>query len=85
MRAYFFAIATLLLAGLSAVAAQTVLGPVNQGRECQTVRTCNFDRNAEVRGCLSSYSCRSCKLVPSKCQVGTAGGVCQRFRCSFGG
>ena len=85
MRATLIATATLLLAGLSAATAQTALGPVNQGRECQTVRTCNFDRNAEVRGCLSSYTCRSCKLVAAKCQVGAAQGICQRFRCSFGG
>ena len=33
------------------------------GKTCQVIRTCNFARNAEVRGCLSSYSCRQCQLV----------------------
>ncbi len=30
------------------------------GKICIVVRSCNFKRNAEVRGCLSSYSCRQC-------------------------
>jgi hypothetical protein len=33
------------------------------GKTCQVIRSCNFARNAEVRGCLSSYSCRQCQLV----------------------
>ena len=33
------------------------------GKTCQVIRTCNFARTADVRGCLSSYSCRQCQLV----------------------
>jgi hypothetical protein len=33
------------------------------GKICQVIRSCNFARNADVRGCLSSYSCRQCQLV----------------------
>ena len=33
------------------------------GKACQVIRTCNFARTADVRGCLSSYSCRQCQLV----------------------
>ncbi len=33
------------------------------GKICQVIRSCNFARTAEVRGCLSSYSCRQCQLV----------------------
>ena len=85
MRVTFLAMAAILVAGLSAAAAQSLSGPVNQGRDCQTVRTCNFARNAEVRGCLSSYTCRTCKLVASNCSINGAQGPCQRMRCSWGG
>ena len=86
MRATLFAMAVLLVAGASSAAAQvTVAGPSNQGRDCQTVRTCNFARGAEVRGCLSSYTCRTCRMVPASCLTGGGGGVCQKLRCSWGG
>jgi len=65
--------------------AQTIPGPANNGRECQTIRTCNFARGAEVRGCLSSYSCRTCRFVKASCSIGTAQGACQKLRCTWGG
>ena len=88
------AVASLLMSVASltstSVSAQTLPGPSgqsqpNQARDCQTVRTCNFARGATVRGCLSSYTCRTCRLVTSNCTVGGGqGGVCQRMRCSWG-
>ena len=74
-----------LLSGTLAAAAQTVPGQPHQGRDCQTVRTCNFARGATVRGCLSSYSCRSCRFVAADCVVGSGQGTCQRLRCSWNG
>ncbi len=63
--------------------AQQAVG-INPGRDCQTVRTCNFSRQGEVRGCLSSYTCRTCKLVRERCEI--AGRTsCGRFVCSWGG
>lgn len=77
----------LLAAGVFAFAApagaQKISG-INPGRDCQTVRTCNFSRHGEVRGCLSSYSCRACKLVRQRCEV-AGRTLCQRFVCSWGG
>lgn len=61
-------------------------GAQNQGRDCQTVRTCNFSRTGAVRGCLSSYSCRYCRPVSVKCSIpGVRGGLCREIRCDWGG
>ena len=82
------AVAMLVGALLSAEAQSApglAVGPADQGRNCQTIRTCNFARTASVRGCLSSYTCRTCRFVLSKCAVGNAEGACQRMRCSWGG
>ena len=67
----------------SAPRAQQAVG-INSGRDCQTVRTCNFSRTSEVRGCLSSYTCRTCKLVPQRCEIAWRTN-CGRFVCSWGG
>ena len=53
-------------------------------RDCKVLRTCNFTRNGEPRGCLSSYTCRTCKMVPVKCNIG-GNTKCQEFVCSWGG
>jgi hypothetical protein len=79
-----------MVAGLATAHAQSTApafgqGPGTQGRDCQTVRTCNFARGAEVRGCLSSYTCRTCKFVPSNCRIGAAQGACQKLSCTWGG
>jgi hypothetical protein len=81
---------TVLVASFATAHAQSTAptigqGPGSQGRDCQTVRTCNFARNAEVRGCLSSYTCRTCKFVPSNCRVGSTQGACQKLSCTWGG
>jgi hypothetical protein len=79
-----------LVMGLASAQAQSTApvfgqGPGPQGRECQTVRTCNFARGAEVRGCLSSYTCRTCKFVQSNCRIGSSQGPCQKLSCTWGG
>lgn len=54
-------------------------------KDCQVIRTCNFARNADVRGCLSSYSCRSCRFVP-RCQTIAGQRVCDyQARCGWRG
>jgi hypothetical protein len=57
----------------------------NPQRDCQTVRICNFARNAAVRGCLSSYTCRTCRLVSKRCAIGDVRRVCQKMECTWGG
>jgi hypothetical protein len=55
------------------------------GRDCQTVRSCNFSRRGAFRGCISAYTCRTCRLVRSRCSVGATAGTCQRMVCTWGG
>ena len=77
----------LLMTGAMAAGANAVAQPAPDGsqRDCQTIRTCNFARGGLYRGCLSSYSCRICRMVATSCRVG--GGprrVCQEMRCNWG-
>jgi len=74
--------------GLAAIAAAEVRAQpagLNVGRDCQVVRACNYGRGGSYRGCLSSFTCRVCRFVPSRCIVDGAQRVCQRMRCSWGG
>lgn len=57
---------------------------LDPSRDCQTVRTCNFSRTGAVRGCLSSYTCRVCKTVRTRCNL-AGHRQCQRFVCTWGG
>jgi len=54
-------------------------------RDCQTVRTCRFQRGGSYRGCLSSYTCRVCRLVSARCEIGGRAQNCQEMRCTWGG
>lgn len=79
------AVAALLIsAGVAAGPAHGQQQVPGGTRDCQTVRVCNFARNATVRGCLSSYTCRRCRLVAARCKNGL-GRVCQEMICSWGG
>jgi len=68
----------------SAVAQEGPGGLINPQRDCQTIRTCNYRRGGSYRGCLSSYSCRTCRFVRASCK-GLGGGVCRKLVCSWGG
>lgn len=77
--------AALVALSASAPAFAQQPGAQNQGRDCQTIRTCNFSRTGAVRGCLSSYSCRYCRPVAVKCTLpGARSGVCREIRCDWG-
>ena len=79
----WLAVAPLALA--TAAEAQTAGGAPPSQKICNTIRTCNFNRNAEVRGCLSSYSCRSCRFVP-RCQTIAGRRLCDfQARCGWRG
>ncbi len=77
-------VASAPLVGLKADIATGIVVEVKTGLDagkfCTVVRSCNFSRKAEVRGCLSSYSCRQCDFV-KRC----SGGRCEwRSRCGWG-
>lgn len=83
----------LSLLGLSFAGAATAFarngsgGFVDPGRDCQTIRTCNWTRGGSWRGCVSSYSCRACRFVPDTCAIGgsrPSQKLCGRMRCSWG-
>lgn len=60
-------------------------GAVNPDRDCHTITTCNFSRHGSFRGCVSSYSCRTCSFQPAKCTIaGTRGKVCEKLVCKWG-
>ncbi len=73
--------ASLVPAGVAA----PILPIQDAQRDCQTVRTCRYDRNGPYRGCLSSYTCRVCKFVQSTCRTEAGKRVCRELRCSWGG
>jgi hypothetical protein len=74
------------LAPLPATAQEGPGGLLNPQRDCQTIVTCRFARGGSYRGCLSSYSCRVCRFVAARCQIGGAGRgqQCHQVRCTWG-
>jgi hypothetical protein len=72
--------------GALGFAAEAVAQPagLNTQRDCQTIRTCNFARGGIYRGCLSSYSCRLCRFVASRCRIDAGRRVCQELKCTWG-
>ena len=57
---------------------------LNPGRDCQTLVSCNYRKNGSFRGCISSYSCRYCKLVSVRCQINGGERTCREMRCGWG-
>jgi hypothetical protein len=84
----FLAIAAIACLGAAPGSTRAQEGPgglLNPGRDCQTITTCRFTKGGSYRGCLSSYSCRVCKFVPARCQIGGSGGkICRQVRCVWG-
>jgi hypothetical protein len=71
----------LMLLALAPTLAPAQEGPgglLNPQRDCQTVVTCRFARGGSYRGCISAYSCRVCRFVAARCEIG---GLAQRQRC----
>ncbi len=70
---------------LAAAAGGAVAQAPPSDRICNTLLTCNFARNAPVRGCLSSYSCRRCAFV-KRCQTISGKRICDyQERCGWRG
>ena len=89
----YLALLSLMLVSLLATATFATLalaqegpgGLINPQRDCQTIRTCNFGRGGSFRGCVSSYSCRVCRFVPTSCRGVGRRKTCRRLRCTWGG
>ena len=69
--------------GLASSAAAQPIG-VDPNRDCQVLVTCSFTRGGLYRGCLSSYTCRVCSLVATRCRLDPGSRVCQQMRCTWG-
>jgi hypothetical protein len=78
------AVACLAAAAAPSGAQEGPGGFINPQRDCQTITTCRFTKGGSYRGCLSSYSCRVCKFVPARCQIGGRGKICRQVRCVWG-
>ena len=52
-------------------------------RDCQTLLKCNYAKGGSFRGCISSYSCKTCRFVPAKCTV-RGETTCRRLQCGWG-
>jgi hypothetical protein len=87
MRIVKLVLAPLALVALTTlVHAQAVAPGIDAGRDCQTIRRCNFTKTGTFRGCISAYSCRSCKIDRANCTFNAGAGrkVCNTLTCSWG-
>lgn len=82
-----------ILLAAAAVAAVTLGVPatamaqpagLDAGKDCHTIRKCNYRAGGSFRGCISSYSCRQCQFVASNCTIDGQRRVCRQLRCSWG-
>ncbi len=84
------ALAGLIVLGLSVMISSPVFaqsgpnGAINPNRDCQTIRTCQYKRGGDFRGCISTYSCRRCRFVKSNCRIAGDRRTCRRLTCSWG-
>lgn len=58
---------------------------VDGNRRCQIIKSCNYRRGGAYRGCISTYTCRVCRLVKTQCEIGGRSGNCHRMQCTWGG
>ena len=73
-----------LLVWAAGAAMAQMVPPGASQRDCQTIRTCNFKRSGSYRGCLSSYSCRVCRLIRTSCTIDGTRKTCQEMKCGWG-
>jgi hypothetical protein len=57
---------------------------IDPRRDCQVVSTCRFAPGGIYRGCLSSYTCRVCRLVAVRCSIDATSRVCRQMVCTWG-
>lgn len=78
----------LVMSAAAPVSAQGVTGTDPRNRRCQTLLTCNYTRGGVYRGCLSSYTCRTCRPQPVRCSasdIASGRTRCTELVCSWGG
>jgi hypothetical protein len=84
VRVWVLALVACGAVGWSSLAVAQPLG-IDPNRDCQVITTCRYTSGGVYRGCLSSYSCRVCRLVSSRCDIGgPTARVCQRMQCTWG-
>ncbi|HEY7549623.1 MAG TPA: hypothetical protein VH913_08915 [Hyphomicrobiaceae bacterium] len=79
-------VALLACGAVGCLAPDAVAQPIglDLNRDCQTLLTCRFTRGGLYRGCLSSYSCRVCNLVATRCRIDAGSRVCRQMVCTWG-
>ena len=65
--------------------ASTTQTTIDGNRRCQTIRTCRFRRGGSFRGCISTYTCRACRMVRTRCDIGGRRQNCHEMQCTWGG
>jgi hypothetical protein len=70
-----------LALGAGAVGSGAMAQPTAQGRDCQTILKCQYKKGSSWRGCISSYSCRTCNTVPAR---SIRGKRTYAFACGWG-
>lgn len=82
MRAGIVGIVILGLA--SAFAASANAQAINPNKDCQTIVNCRFVKGGSFRGCVSSFSCRQCRFVATRCKIAGRNGTCRKLKCGWG-
>ena len=59
-------------------------GLIDPIRDCQTIRQCRYTKGGSFRGCISTYTCKVCRMVPAKCEIGGRTQNCREMRCGWG-
>jgi hypothetical protein len=83
VRLWLLALLACGISGWSLEAAAQPMG-LDLNRDCHTLLTCRYTGGGIYRGCLSSYSCRVCHLVSTRCRLDPTSRVCQQLRCTWG-
>ena len=83
------AIALILVAIATAMLSPTTTraqsAGAEQGRHCQTLLTCRYRRGGRFRGCISSFTCRTCRFSRQRCRTVNGRRVCTYpVRCGWG-
>jgi len=76
------------LASFATPAGAQIVGTDPRNRNCQTLLVCNYTRGGVYRGCLSSYTCRTCRAAPVRCtasDLATGRTRCTELVCTWGG
>ena len=69
---------------MSQAKVQTGPNGIGDPQRCLTIRKCQFQRGGSFRGCISTYSCRVCRLVEASCEIGGRSQNCREMRCTWG-